>query len=64
MDTSRVSVEQAAQELKLNVATVRYWIKTGQLPIGRYVRGKGTKRGTYMIFRDKLDRELGKEVCG
>ena len=57
---NRVSVAQAAQELGLDVATVRLWIETGQLPIGRYIKRRGAKRGTYLIFRDSLDRELGK----
>lgn len=60
MVTNRVSVAQAAKELGLDIATVRLWIETGQLPIGRYVRRKGAKRGTYLIFRDKLDKEMGK----
>lgn len=58
--SNRVTVEQAASELGLNVATVRYWIETGQLPIGRYVKRRGAKRGTYLIMRDKLNQELGK----
>ena len=60
--SNRVTVEQAASELGLNVATVRYWIETGQLPIGRYVKRKGAKRGTYLIMRDKLNQELGKKT--
>ena len=58
--SNRVTVEQAAKELGLNVATVRYWIETGQLPIGRYVKRRGAKRGTFLIMRDKLNQELGK----
>ena len=58
--SNRVTVAQAAKELGLDVATVRFWIETGQLPIGRYVKRKGAKRGTYLIFRDKLDKEMGK----
>ena len=58
--SNRVTVEQAASELGLNVATVRYWIETGQLPIGRYVKRRGAKRGTFLIMRDKLNQELGK----
>ena len=59
-ESNRVSVAQAAKELQMDVATVRYLIETGQLPIGRYFRRKGAKRGTYVIWRDKLDAELGK----
>lgn len=58
--SNRVTTAEAAKELGLDVATVRFWIETGQLPIGRYVKRKGAKRGTYLIFRDKLDREMGK----
>lgn len=58
---NRVSVAQAAKELGLNVATVRLWIETGQLPIGRYVKRKGSRRGSYLIYRGLLDKELGKD---
>lgn len=57
---NRVSVAQAAKELGLHECTVRFWIETGKLPIGRYVKRKGAKRGTYVIWRNKLDEELGK----
>ena len=60
-NSNRVTVEQAAKELGLAAATVRMWIETGQLPIGRYIRRKGAKRGTYLIYRDLLDREVGKK---
>ena len=58
---NRITVAQAAKELGLAAATVRMWIETGQLPIGRYIRRKGAKRGTYLIYRDLLDREVGKK---
>ena len=60
-ESNRVPVAQAAKELGLDIGTVRYWIETGLLPIGRYVKRKGSKRGTYMIYRDKLDAELGRK---
>lgn len=59
-NSNRVTVAEAAKELGLATATVRMWIETGQLPIGRYIRRKGAKRGTYLIYRDLLDREVGK----
>lgn len=61
MNSSRITVEQAACELGIDPCTVRYWIRTGELPIGRYVKKKGCRRGTYLIYRDKLDTELGKQ---
>jgi len=62
--SNRVSVLEASKELGMDVATVRYLIETGQLPIGRYFRKKGAKRGAYVIWRDKLDVELGKRWAG
>lgn len=59
--SKRITVADAARELGLSQATVRYWIETGQLPIGRYIKRKGSKRGTYLIYRDRLDQELGKK---
>lgn len=58
--SNRITVADAAKELGLSQATVRFWIETGQLPIGRYIKRKGSKRGTYLIYRDRLDQELGK----
>lgn len=58
--SNRVSVSQAATELGLNVATVRYWIEIGQLPIGKYVKRKNARRGTYLIYRPLLDAFMGK----
>ena len=59
--SNRVTVAQAAAELGLHECTVRWWIRTGELPIGRYVKGRGGRRGQYLIYRDKLDAELGRK---
>ena len=59
-NSERVTVTQAAKELGLGVATVRYWIEIGQLPIGKFVKRKGAKRGTYLIYRPLLDAFMGK----
>lgn len=58
--SNRVTVAQAAEELGIHVATLRYMLETEQIPIGRCIRRKGSKRRTYLIFRDKLDKELGR----
>lgn len=60
MGSNRVTTAEAAKELGLNIATVRYWMEIGQLPIGRVVKARGSKRKTYMIYRDLLNAEMGK----
>ena len=57
---STVTVAQAAAELGHTVAWVRYYMELGQLPIGRVVRKPGGKKKTYVIYRDKLDQEIGR----
>ena len=59
-ETQRVTVAQAAKELGLDPCSVRIWIKTGQLPIGRCIKRPGGRRASYLIYRDKLDMELGR----
>lgn len=60
MESNRVTTAEAARLLGINVASLRYWMEIGQLPIGRVVKARGSKRKTYLIFRDKLDKEMGK----
>lgn len=59
--SNRVSVAQAAKELGLAECSVRIWMESGQLPIGRCIKRKGGRRATYLIYRDLLDKELGKD---
>ena len=61
---NRITVAQAARELGLSVATVRYWMETGKLDIGIYLKKKGGKRAMYVVLRDKLDTVLGKGPVG
>lgn len=58
---NRISIAQAASELSMDPATVRWMIIQGELPIGRYVKRKGSKRGMFLIYRDLLDKELGRK---
>ena len=60
MESNRVTTAEAARLLGINVASLRYWMEIGQLDIGRVIKTKGSKRKTYLIFRDKLDKEMGK----
>lgn len=57
---NRVTVAEAAKELGLSVATVRYWMETGKLDIGIYLKKRGGKRAMYVVLRDKLNTVLGK----
>lgn len=60
--SERVTVKQAAKELGLAPQGVREYMKRGLIDIGDVlpaIQGDGkTKR--YLIYRDKLDRYLGK----
>ena len=58
--TNRVTVEQAAKELGLAEATVRYYMELGKLPLGEVLRRPGCRRRTYVIYRNKLDAVLGR----
>ena len=60
MENNRVTTAEAARLLGINVASLRYWMEIGQLDIGRVVKAKGSKRKTYLIFKDKLDKEMGR----
>lgn len=58
----RVTVKQAAKELRMDVLTVQCLMKNGQLPIGYAVKKEGKSRYGYYIYRKKLDNikeELG-----
>lgn len=58
----RVTVKQAAKELRMDVLTVQYLMKNGQLPIGYALKKEGKSRYGYYIYRKKLDNvkeELG-----
>lgn len=61
MKTETVTVAQAAQELGRTVAWVRYYMELGQLPIGRVIHKPGGRKKTFIIYRSKLDRELGRD---
>ena len=54
----RLTVMQAAQLLGIAPETVRYLMEKGELPIGRVI--KNQRRNTYLIFRELVNREIGK----
>ncbi len=60
--TERVTVLQAAKELGVAPQAVRIQMQRGKLDIGMVmpsIQGKGLR---YWIYRNKLDKVLGKEV--
>ncbi len=60
-ESQRVPTAQAARELGLAQETVRYFMETGQLRIGKVVKSRSGKSKRYLIFRPLLDKELGKD---
>ncbi|MFG6379181.1 MAG: hypothetical protein K1W19_12840 [Lachnospiraceae bacterium] len=61
--SERVSVVQAARELGISPQGVRENMKKGLLDIGYvFPSVSGTKTLRYFIYRDKLNKHLGKEV--
>lgn len=54
---NRVSVKDAASEMKMSPLTLRYLMASGQLRIGFYSKKPYAKRGNYIIFRKLLDEE-------
>ena len=60
--SERVSLKQAAAELGMSPQGVRECMKRGLIDIGVVlpnIKGKGKRQ--YFIYRDKLDRVLGKK---
>lgn len=55
----RVSVAQAAKELKMTAQTVRILMQQKQLDIG-YVKAMENGRHVYIILRSLLDKELNR----
>lgn len=57
----RISIEETAKLLGMSKQAVRILMNTKKIDIG-FVTGNGRK--TYVIFREKLNRLIGKEVVG
>lgn len=62
-ESKRVSVLQAARELGVSPQAVRIQMQRGILDIGEVMECVNGESGRfrYWIFRDKLDRVLGKQ---
>ncbi len=58
--SQRVRVEDAAREIGCCVEYLRRKIQSGEWDLGEYGKPKkGQKKGSYFIFRHKLDNFLG-----
>ena len=56
----RVGITEAAKEIGCDREYLRRMMKRGEWDLGSYVKPeKGKKKGTYFIFRNKLDKFLG-----
>lgn len=60
--SERVTVQQAAKELGLAPQGVRVQMIRGELDIGRVVPSVSGNGRRYLIYRDKLNKELGKDA--
>ncbi len=61
MENNRVSLPEAAKELGMSQQAVREHMKRKIIDIGYVLpQTKGKRRNTYLIYRDKLDKFLGK----
>lgn len=56
----RVSVKEAAEELKLNQEMLRYMMQADKLPIGCAFKKPGSKRWVYVIYRGLLEQYKAK----
>lgn len=62
--SERVKVKDAADEIGCCTPYLYEMMRTGKWDLGDYAKPKGRKRATVFIFRDKLDKFLGKEqIC-
>lgn len=60
-DSRRVPTDQAAAELGMSKQGMREYMKRGLIDIGEVLpAANGGKGRRYHVYRDKLDRHLGK----
>ena len=60
-DSRRVPTDRAAAELGMSIQGMREYMKRGLIDIGEVLpAANGGKGNRYHVYRDKLDRHLGK----
>lgn len=55
-NVERVSVKEAAKELKINQEMLRYMMQADKLPIGYAFKKPGSLRWVYVIYRGLLEQ--------
>ena len=55
-NVERVSVKEAAEELKLNQEMLRYMMQADKLPIGYEIKKPNSQRWAYVIYRGLLEQ--------
>lgn len=55
-NVERVSVKEAAEELKLNQEMLRYMMQADKLPIGYAIKKPNSQRWAYVIYRGLLEQ--------
>ena len=58
--TARVPTRQAAKEIGVAMATLTYRMERGEWDLGVVSKSRTGKTKRHIVFRDKLDRFLGK----
>lgn len=58
----RLTVAQAAELLQISPQMVRHHMELGSLPIGRVLGHSGGHRKTYLIYRELIEKEIGRRT--
>lgn len=55
---NRISVEEAAEMLSMNVQQVRVLMQRGKLPIGIVYKAEGSSNNGYYIYKSRIEAYL------
>lgn len=58
-DNARISVEQAAKIMGLTPAYIRYYMRRGELPIGKAQKARSGKSYRYEIYKPLVEKYIG-----
>lgn len=64
MDNSVLSVSQVARALHRDNQTIRYLLDNRLVSWGMAFRRPGSKRKSYLIYKDKFQEETGIKIAG
>ena len=63
IDSCILTVEQVAKALHRDNQTIRYLLDNGLVSWGMSYRRKGSRRKSYLIFKEKFQAETGIEIA-